>query len=191
MVVRYAIMGMLDGRELHGYAIKSLFEARLAPVWALNFGQVYQILKDLKRRGFVTARYDAGDRHMGRWMYTLSDRGRRALDTWLRRSPKPAQPLRDELFIRLLVLENKPVASALDQLARGAAAYREQLVGLESAQSAAGERVQLLRSLAEDAVIAHVRAHLEWLVSCSRVLTERQHATSSGGESAPPDLAMA
>ena len=90
MLVRYAIMGLLDGREMHGYAIKAAFEKRLGPVWSINFGQIYQILKDLKRRGLVEGRFEEGERHVGRWMYKLTARGRRSMETWLRRAPRPA-----------------------------------------------------------------------------------------------------
>jgi len=49
MLLRYAILGLLEGQELHGYRIKSAFEERVGPSWPLNFGQIYQTLKDLRR----------------------------------------------------------------------------------------------------------------------------------------------
>ena len=99
MLLRYAILGLLDGQELHGYRIKSVFEDRIGPAWSLNFGQIYQTLKELRRRGLVEGRFDQGDGHIGRWVYTVTPKGRRSLDTWLKRSPKAPQPIRDEIFM--------------------------------------------------------------------------------------------
>ena len=168
--MRYAILGLLDGREMHGYALKAAFEARLGPVWSVNFGQIYQLLKDLRQRGFVEGRFDSGNRHVGRWTYTLTNRGRRALDTWLRRAPRPPQPTRDEIFIRLLATERRSAEVALAQIAREEEVVREHLARLISEQGA-GEGD--LRSFAMEAAVAQARAHLEWLAHCARILRER------------------
>jgi DNA-binding PadR family transcriptional regulator len=173
MLLRYAILGLLDGQELHGYRIKSAFEERIGPAWSLNFGQIYQTLKDLKVRGLVEGRFDQGDSHIGRWVYNLTPRGRRSLDTWLRRSPRRPQPIRDEIFIRLLVLDTKELAPSLEQLARQEHVYREHMTqlttyrrGLEPLES----EERLLNSLAADAALFRAEAHLKWLEHCARVL---------------------
>ncbi len=173
MLLRYAILGLLDGQELHGYRIKSAFEERVGPAWTLNFGQIYQTLKDLRTRGLVEGRFDQGDSHIGRWVYTLTPKGRRALDTWLRRSPRSPQPIRDEIFIRLLMLDTKALDPSLDQLARQEHVYREHLTqlttyrrGLEPLDS----EERLLNSLAADAALFRAEAHLKWLAHCAEVL---------------------
>ncbi len=173
MLLRYAILGLLEGQELHGYRIKSVFEKRIGPVWSLNFGQIYQTLKDLKRRGLVEARFDKGENHMGRWVYTVTPKGRRALDTWLKRSPKSPQPLRDEIFIRLLVLDRKDVDSSLAQLASQEHVYREHLTRLtlhrRSLEPIVTEE-SLLNSLAAEAALFQAEAHVKWLEHCAAVL---------------------
>lgn len=175
MLIRYAILGLLDGREMHGYAVKAAFEARLGPVWSINFGQIYQVLKDLRHRGLVEGRYEEGSRHLGRWTYKLSARGRRSLETWLRRTPHPPQPTRHELFIRLLALESKPIEPLLAQLARDEIVCREHLKELMTAQTnvSATDEGSTLRSLAAEAAIGQARAHLEWLGHCVRILSKR------------------
>jgi DNA-binding PadR family transcriptional regulator len=173
MLLRYAILGLLDGQELHGYRIKSAFEERIGPAWSLNFGQIYQTLKDLKQRGLVEARFDQGDSHIGRWVYTLTPRGRRSLETWLKRSPRRPQPIRDEIFIRLLVLDHKELAPSLEQLERQEHVYREHLTELttyrRSLEPLATEE-RLLNSLAADAALFHAEAHLKWLAHCAAIL---------------------
>lgn len=191
MLLRYAILGLLDEQELHGYRIKSLFEERIGPTWSLNFGQIYQTLKDLKRRGLVEARLDQSAGHLGRWMYSLTSRGRRALETWLKRSPKRPQPLRDEIFIRLLVLDRKDLGASLAQLARQEHVYREHLTQLtlyRRALEPLDSDERMLNSLAADAALFHAEAHLKWLAHCSAVLTSTAGDAASrpsGGASEP------
>jgi DNA-binding PadR family transcriptional regulator len=173
MLLRYAILGLLDGQDLHGYRIKSVFEERIGPFWSLNFGQIYQTLKDLKRRGLVEGRLDQGDGHIGRWVYSLTPKGRRALDTWLRRSPRSPQPIRDEIFIRLLVLDRKQLEPSLAQLASQEHVYREHLTRLTAHRRSLEPLVteeRLLNSLAADAALFHAEAHLKWLEHCAAVL---------------------
>jgi DNA-binding PadR family transcriptional regulator len=173
MLLRYAILGLLDGRELHGYRIKSAFEERVGPFWSLNFGQIYQTLRELKRRGLVESRYDQGTGHVGRWVYTVTAKGRRALDTWLRRSPKTPQPIRDEIFIRLLVLDRKELEPSLVQLANQEHVYREHLTRLTAHRRSLEPLVneeRLLNSLAADAALFHTEAHLKWLDHCREIL---------------------
>jgi PadR family transcriptional regulator AphA len=176
MILRYAILGLLDGQELHGYRIKSAFEEQVGPLWPLNFGQIYQTLKDLRRRGLVEGRFDRGTGHVGRWVYTITAKGRRALDTWLARSPRRPQPARDEMLIRLLALDRKDLAPRLAQLATQEHVYREHVAHLGAQRKAGDGDVAgdgLLRALALDAATFQAEAHLRWLAHCAKLLKRR------------------
>ena len=174
MLLRYAILGLLDGQELHGYRIKSAFEEQVGPLWPLNFGQIYQTLKDLRRRGLVEGRFDRGTGHVGRWVYTITAKGRRALETWLGRAPRRPQPARDEMLIRLLVTQRKDVPSRLAQLATQEHVYREHMTRLDAERRAYdADDDALLRSLASDAAAFQAEAHLRWLAHCAKVLKRR------------------
>ncbi len=193
MLLRYAILGLLDGQELHGYRIKSVFEDRIGPAWSLNFGQIYQTLKELRRKGLVEGRFDQGDGHIGRWVYTVTPKGRRSLDTWLKRSPKQPQPIRDEIFIRLLVLDRKDLGSSLDQVSRQEHVYREHLTHLTAYRRTCEpikSEERMLNSLAADAALFHAEAHLKWLEHCRSMLQswepDRLEMAESGADMASP-----
>lgn len=168
MLPRYAILALLCDRELHGYAIKAAFEERVGPFWTLNFGQIYQGLKQLKGRGLITARFDQGNGHIGRWVYSITPRGRSALTTWLKRAPRSPEPLRDEMFVRLLALNQTTASDDLrGQLTKQAQVYRDRINDLV-ADDAGGE--DTLRSLVRDAEVFRAEAHLRWLERCEAVL---------------------
>src|SRR5262249_17940634 len=132
MLLRYAILGLLDGQELHGYRIRSAFEEQIGPLWPLNFGQIYQTLKDLRRRGLIDGSCDRGTGQVGRWVYTITAKGKRALGTWLARVPHRPQPPRDEMLIRLLALRRGDPASRLHQLGLQKEVYREYVAQLQA-----------------------------------------------------------
>jgi DNA-binding PadR family transcriptional regulator len=175
MPVRYAILSLLDGRELHGYRIKSVFAERMGPFWTLNFGQIYQVLKDLKRRSLVSARFSAGDGHLGRWMYTITPKGRRALDTWLARAPRAPGLSRDEVYLRLLATERHPLEGALEQLGKQRQACAEQLARARGVRHRleAATPAGFTACLIADAAVFHAEAHLRWLDHCAGELRRR------------------
>jgi DNA-binding PadR family transcriptional regulator len=176
MLLRYAILGLLDGQELHGYRIKSVFEEQVGSSWPLNFGQIYQTLKDLRRRGLIEGRFDRGTGHVGRWMYTITAKGRRALDTWLRRSPRRPQSVRDEILIRLLVLDRKEIDTRLGQLASQEQVYRDyvgQLTAERKLHDGGANGGGLLKALAADAAIYQAEAHLRWLAHSAKLLKRK------------------
>jgi hypothetical protein len=85
--------------------------------------------------------------------------------------------MRDEIFIRLLVLDQKDVGASVDQVARQEQVYREHVTALHSYRRTlqplhTEERV--LNSLAADAALFHAEAHLRWLEHCAAVLKEWQ-----------------
>jgi DNA-binding PadR family transcriptional regulator len=183
MLVRYVILGLLTRQELHGYRVKSAFQEEVGPSWPLSFGQIYQALKDLKRRALVEARFDHGGGHIGRWIYRITPKGRRILQVWLTRAPRSPQPLRDEIFIRLLTVHPLASEHAFNQLAVQQRAYEEHLESLKADRRSLeplADGKQLLRSLIADAAVIHAEAHLRWLRHCLMVLETRADATLPG-----------
>jgi DNA-binding PadR family transcriptional regulator len=168
MLPRYAILALLCDRELHGYAIKAAFDERVGPFWTLNFGQIYQGLKQLKGRGLIIARFDSGNGHIGRWVYSITRKGRTALATWLKRAPRQPEPLRDEMFVRLLALNQATMSGDLRlQFVRQARLYRERIDQLTASEKPDED---MLRTLVRNAERFRAEAHLRWLESCETVL---------------------
>jgi len=174
MLVRYAILMLLAGQELHGYRLKAAFCERFGPFWSVNFGQVYQTLKQLKQRSLIVGRLDHSGGHLARWVYTITPKGRRSLATWLQRAPRRPPSVRHEILIRLLDVEGRDLESSLAQLRNESRVYSEYLAevmahrrSLEPSKTAA----QLLGLLAADAEVAQLEAHLKWIERSASMLT--------------------
>ena len=114
----YVILGLVRGGLTSGYAIKRFVdEQRMELFWATTFAQIYPELAQLEEGGYLTHRDDPqGGRQ--RRAYALTDRGERALLSWLRRAQIPAREIRDEGFLRLAFADNLPREDAIELVRR-------------------------------------------------------------------------
>ena len=51
MAVKYAILGLLHYRDMHGYQIKKHIEQNFGFMWSINYGQIYPNLRSLADDG--------------------------------------------------------------------------------------------------------------------------------------------
>ncbi len=185
MSVRYALMGLLREQSDYGYHLKQRFDDRVGNAWRLNLGQVYQTLKSLEREGLIEQIADdeeplCDDPAASRREYRLTEKGGRFLERWLRRRPGKPRPLRDELLIRLLVLEPERQAEALERIDAQVGLYQRHLARLQTRKRRIGAveaGAPLVAVLGLEAEIAHANAHLEWLEYC-RLKMEAGAATA-------------
>jgi DNA-binding PadR family transcriptional regulator len=98
---RFAVLGILTFRPMSGYDIRKVFGLGPGHFWRESYGQIYPILRALEGEGLVTRRTERGQAgRPARKVYTLTDKGRRALEDWLPEAPE-AQPPRHELLLKL------------------------------------------------------------------------------------------
>ena len=84
MSLRFAILGVLRSRDLHGYAVRTALGPLLSGFWPVNQSQVYATLKNLEEEELV--RCWETPSHLSpvvRRMYSVTERGRTALRIWL------------------------------------------------------------------------------------------------------------
>ncbi len=176
MHLRYALLALLSEGEAHGYHLLKLFNQRVGPFWHPNIGQVYQLLHELERRGFVVRRdEESGTRP--RRVFRLTTRGERALRTWLTRRPGWPPPLREEILVRVLAAERSGTEAVLTQLEREEAEYRRYVSLVQ--EEAARPDAPVTRRLAQEAVLGQAEAHLRWLARCRVVLADAMLARAS------------
>ena len=103
MSIRHAILGLLADGPLHGYGLKAAYQRELVPGAELNIGQVYQALDKLEPEGHVTVEVVQQSERPDRKVYTLTERGRRELEAWLRAPSERGLELRNESFLKLML----------------------------------------------------------------------------------------
>lgn len=176
-MVRYALLGLLRQEADYGYRLQRRFEAAVGTVWRLNIGQVYQTLRTLERSGLIVEVPGRGDSApVARRLYELTPDGRRTLERWIRRQPARPRPGRDEILVRLLVLDSADPEAPLRNLESQEQVYKRHLGRLLA------QKRRLLNVEGTQAVVAvfgieaallHTEAHLKWLAYCREALGAR------------------
>jgi DNA-binding PadR family transcriptional regulator len=101
--IKHAMLGLLTEGPLHGYGLKSAYEADLVPGASLNIGQVYPALDRLQAEGYVTVEVVSQTERPDRKVYTLTEAGRQELESWLRTPARLDLDLRNETYLKLML----------------------------------------------------------------------------------------
>ncbi len=189
MSVKYGLLGLLARQAQHGYELKRTFEQLTGGIWELNHGQIYQTLERLSSDGYVSFTVEQDENAPERKVYDVTDQGREALRRWLERPQARVRPLRDALFIRLMVMAGSPAAELQELIAGYRQVYSQHMRELtrgknEAAEAVAGADAVTREELAVeelllDAAIFHCDADLRWLDHCEAVLAARRQAAAS------------
>jgi hypothetical protein len=118
-------------------------------------------------------------------MYSATPKGRRSLDTWMQRSPRPPHGFRDDMLVRLLDLNLNNVACALQQLGLQQRVYEEYVEHLRARSGAGDARSDgptMLRALAVEGALFRAQAHLRWLQHSATMLQRWANPTSDKSE---------
>ena len=115
MSVRHSLLVLLDAGPMHGYGLKTEFEAATGDVWPLNVGQVYSTLQRLERDELIESDDSEDEDEVGpQKAFRITDTGRQELDEWLSTPPDMTSPPRDELVIKVLAALRVPEVSVHD-----------------------------------------------------------------------------
>jgi DNA-binding PadR family transcriptional regulator len=104
MPIRRGLLSLLAREPMHGYQLRSEFDAATGATWPLNIGQVYTTLSRLERDGFVEPVAETD----GRVTYALTDHGRTELEEWFEQPVARESRPRDELAIKLALALTTP-----------------------------------------------------------------------------------
>ncbi len=77
MSIKYAILGLLNYSDMHGYQIKKHIERNFGHMWSINFGQVYPSLKNLGKEGLINMVEVAPSKNGGphKKLYSITEKG--------------------------------------------------------------------------------------------------------------------
>lgn len=173
MSLKHAVLALIVERRGYGYELVQRFEERVGPGWQLNPSAVYPALDQLERGGLVagTARH-GGTRRNPRIVYTATTAGEAALETWLRTTDAPPEPVRADLHLRITFAQREHRVALAAQLAADERARADVLAHyprpLGDGPHAAGA------ALVDDAVVARLRAELAWLAHARAALERAQ-----------------
>jgi DNA-binding PadR family transcriptional regulator len=166
--MRELFLALIAGERGYGYELKQTLEQEFGELLpALNAGQIYSTLARLERDGLVVGRSVAGDSRRKR-VYELTEEGRAALARWIE-APVPGTRLKDEFFMKLVVVASARLADPRSLIEGQRREYLQSLRDLDALLAANGKRAAA-ELLVEGAVL-HLKADLEWLDLIEQRLT--------------------
>jgi DNA-binding PadR family transcriptional regulator len=102
MSIKYAILGLLNYTDMHGYRIKEHVEKNFGHMWSANFGQIYPNLKDLEKDGLIAMLEVAPSDDGGpqKKLYSITEKGLDEFSRWLSESPDRPMLIRDPFLLK-------------------------------------------------------------------------------------------
>jgi PadR family transcriptional regulator, regulatory protein AphA len=160
--VSYVVLGFVQwAGEATPYRLKQLVAGSVGNFWTLQHAQLYTEPERLAKAGYLSEERESGGRR--RKVYTVTDRGRRALDEW-RAEPTDAIPeLRAPALLKLFFGAD-PAALAPLQIE----AQRRKLAEYEQIRDSMPASVPEGPRLALEAGIASARQQIEWWEALAR-----------------------
>jgi DNA-binding PadR family transcriptional regulator len=158
--MRELFLALLSDERAHGYELKQSLEQEFGELLpALNAGQIYTTLARLERDGLVVGRPVPGDSR-GKREYELTDAGRAELAAWIE-APVSGRRLKDEFFMKLVILASARLAEPRQLLDLQRREYMQSLRDLNTLLEANGKGPAA--ALLIEGAILHLKADLEWL----------------------------
>jgi DNA-binding PadR family transcriptional regulator len=171
MSVKYAMLGILAEKNLHGYELKSSFDEKVGEFWSLNYGQIYTTLDRLEKEAFVTHDLQAQDKRPDRKIYSITPKGRDELNEWLATPVSKVRALRDEFFIKLVFMDKSAPGPILELIEKQKALYLKQMNRLTQQKTKLKKSPKssdtLVTELLMDAGLFHAEADIKWLTLCA------------------------
>jgi DNA-binding PadR family transcriptional regulator len=179
--IRYGLLALLSKNPMHGYQLRTEFEASTGATWPLNVGQVYSTLQRLERDGLVVESGDSGGPDgpgRDRRRYQLTDAGRDDLAKWFASPVEGQATTRSELVIKVIMAADLPevdVRAVIDS-------QRAECMHALQTQTRAKARLGSDRrsSLVADSVIFNAEAEIRWLDHCEARLAGRDLEGAAG-----------
>lgn len=165
MSLKFGILGLLAQEPLHGYEVKTRFEELLGGTWEVNIGQIYTTLQRLERDGLVEATGERGER--GRHAYMLTQQGRESLQEWLEYPEAEPQQLREEIYIKLLLIGRLANGNLESLLTRQRRVYLQRLRDLADLEKRSRLEGRDDLVLLVKGAILHTEADLAWVDICA------------------------
>jgi DNA-binding PadR family transcriptional regulator len=158
MTVSYALLGLLEEADRHGYDLKQSYDRRFGASRPLRFGQVYRTLAQLQRDGLIEIVGVEPGAGPDRKRYSITAEGVTDLERWLSEPEEPQPQLQTVLFTKvvLALLSGRPAQAFLDS-------QREAHLTVMRELTAHRRTASLQDSLLADYQLFHIEADLRWI----------------------------
>ncbi len=176
MAAKHAVLGMLLHRPAYPYELADRLERRLGPAWAVNSGQLSQIIAKLEEAGLIERAEPVGcrtDRHV----FAITDDGVAEFERWFDEDVGSVRLPRRPLLVKITFAGAERLEGALQQIDAYEAARAAHLEDLSRTHEAISVDEPLVRAdhvllrLNLSADIIQLEGELEWAKQAREMLS--------------------
>jgi PadR family transcriptional regulator AphA len=162
-----ALLGFLSHNRQHGYSLYQQISSRtgLGRVWRLKPSQLYALLEKLEAAGLVTSQVQPQEPHPPRRIFSLTQAGRLAYDTWRVEAVERPHQMRQLFFARLYFCLQESPQDAQILIDRQRRTALKWLADLEE-QSHESKHMTSFDKTVQHYRIKQVKMILSWLDDC-------------------------
>jgi PadR family transcriptional regulator AphA len=182
--IRHFILGLLTQQPMSGYDVKRFLKSLSWLIDSPSFGSLYAALHALLEDGLVTMEVLSRQDKPPRKIYSITERGRQALQEWMDRPVAPGVSLK-AFVMRLILASNLSPAGLVAHLEQRHSQVAAHQLALEQVAQATDDDLDLGERLALGYGLAVATAELAWLDRALAQLSDRPLAA----EAARGDLA--
>ena len=176
--IRHFILGLLTRQPMSGYDVKRFLKSLSWLIDSPSFGSLYPALHALLEDGLVTMEILFREDKPPRKIYSITERGRQALQEWMDGPVTPGVSLK-AFVMRLILASNLSPASLIVHLEQRHSQVAAHQLAVEQAAQATDDDMDLGERLALDYGLAVAAAELAWLDRALAQLSDRPLAAKA------------
>lgn len=116
MSLKYALLGLLSKEPSTGYHLTQRFRETLIHFWNAHHTQIYRELAKMEAEELVHSELVLQDDHPDKKVYTIEEKGLKALLYWLTEEPPDIPKMKDEMLLRVSLFNLIPPKRAIEML---------------------------------------------------------------------------
>ncbi len=165
----WALLGLLTQKPMHGYELHRYFTdpSALGQVWYLGLSQMYKLLKELERQGYLEVTVESQDSYPARKVYHITPSGRAAFLLWMEKPVSNTRLIRVEFLAKLFLAQLLGSEMIERVIGTQLETCQAQLTRLQERVSDEGFEHLIFRFRQ-----GQIQAIIDWLKYCRRVFLE-------------------
>ncbi|VAW72928.1 Transcriptional regulator, PadR family [hydrothermal vent metagenome] len=116
MSLKFAVLGLLNERPMHGYEIKQVFSTSFAELWHVSPGHLYPLLRKIVEEGLASKKIVAREGRPSAHVYHITPDGRTRFRDWLDECSTEMPLMRYDFMLKLFFYRDKDPQKAAEEI---------------------------------------------------------------------------
>jgi DNA-binding PadR family transcriptional regulator len=115
LTLEHVLLALLDHSPMHGYELYHALSQKqgISKIWNITQSMLYVMLDKLEERQLLASSTVQSDAYPPRKIYHITEKGRQALDQWMKTPVQRARQMRQEFLAKLIIARGYGPSEAL------------------------------------------------------------------------------